>query len=117
VVFVLYQVLGALRSSCSAASPGPTRSAVPVVHVARQIIGILLPALVLIRLRTPGRPGYLRMKLPSPVEIVVTVVAVFSLQQVLQGYLALQEAIPLPDNVRVIVERIKELLRKHTVFW
>jgi hypothetical protein len=52
------------------------------------------------------------MKLPSPVEIVVTVVAVFSLQQVLQGYLALQEAIPLPDNLRVIVERIKELFEE-----
>ncbi len=113
VVFVLYQVLGGAALLLFGGQPrADTVGLFRWFTLLGQIIGILLPALVLIRLRTPDVPGYLRMKLPSPVEIVVTVVAVFSLQQVLQGYLALQEAIPLPDNVRVIVERIKELFEE-----
>ncbi len=113
VVFVLYQVLGGAALLLFGGQPkADTVGLFRWFTLLGQITGILLPALVLIRLRTPDVPGYLRMKLPSPIEIVVTVVAVFSLQQVLQGYLALQEAIPLPDNVRVIVERIKELFEE-----
>jgi uncharacterized protein len=113
VVFVLYQVLGGAALLLFGGQPkADTVGLFRWFTLLGQITGILLPALVLIRLRTPDVPGYLRMKLPSPVEIVVAVVAVFSLQQVLQGYLALQEAIPLPDNVRVIVERIKELFEE-----
>ena len=113
VVFVLYQVIGGAALLVFGGQPkADTVGLFRWFTLLGQITGILLPVLVLIRLRTPNVRGYLRLKLPSPVEIVVTVVAVFSLQQVLQGYLALQEAIPLPENVRVIVERIKDLFEE-----
>jgi len=113
VVFVLYQVIGGAALLLFGGQPkADTVGLFRWFTLLGQITGILLPTLVLIRLRTPDVRGYLRLKLPSPVEIVVTVVAVFSLQQVLQGYLALQEAIPLPENVRVIVERIKDLFEE-----
>ena len=113
VVFVLYQVIGGAALLVFGGQPkADTVGLFRWFTLLGQITGILLPTLVLIRLRTPDVRGYLRLKLPSPVEIVVTVVAVFSLQQVLQGYLALQEAIPLPENVRVIVERIKDLFEE-----
>lgn len=113
VVFVLYQVLGGAALLLFGGQPrADTVGLFRWFTLLGQIIGILLPTLVLIRMRAPDVPRYLRLKLPSPVEIVVTVVAVFALQQVLQGYLALQEAIPLPDNLRVIVERIKELFEE-----
>ena len=113
VVFVLYQVIGGAALLVFGGQPkADTVGLFRWFTLLGQITGILLPTLVLIRLRTPDVRGYLRLKLPSPVEIAVTVVAVFSLQQVLQGYLALQEAIPLPENVRVIVERIKDLFEE-----
>ena len=113
VVFVLYQVIGGAALLVFGGQPkADTVGLFRWFTLLGQITGILLPTLVLIRLRTPDVRGYLRLKLPSPVEILVTVVAVFSLQQVLQGYLALQEAIPLPENVRVIVERIKDLFEE-----
>ena len=113
VVFVLYQVIGGAALLVFGGQPkADTVGLFRWFTLLGQITGILLPTLVLIRLRTPDVRGYLRLKLPSPVEIVLTVVAVFSLQQVLQGYLALQEAIPLPENVRVIVERIKDLFEE-----
>jgi hypothetical protein len=113
VVFVLYQVIGGAALLVFGGQPkADTVGLFRWFTLLGQITGILLPTLVLIRLRTPDVRGYLRLKLPSPVEIVVTAVAVFSLQQVLQGYLALQEAIPLPENVRVIVERIKDLFEE-----
>lgn len=113
VVFLLYQVLGGAAlllfgGQPSTASVGLFRW----FTLVGQITGILLPTFLLVRLRTPDMMRYLRLKLPSPVEIAVIVVAVFALQQVLQGYLALQEAIPLPDVVREIVQRVKELFEQ-----
>ena len=113
VVFVLYQVLGGAAVLLFGGQPkADTVGLFRWFTLLGQITGILLPTLLLIRLRTPNVSGYLRLKLPSPVQILVTVVAVFALQQVLQGYLALQEAIPLPHNVREIVERVKELFEE-----
>ena len=113
VVFVLYQVIGGAALLLFGGQPkADTVGLFRWFTLLGQITGILLPTLLLIRLRTPNVPGYLRLKLPSPVEIIVTVVSVFALQQVLQGYLAVQEAIPLPHDLQVIVERIKELFEE-----
>jgi len=51
---------------------------------------------------------YLRLKVPDVRHIVLSVIAVFSLQQMLQGYMLLQDAIPLPD----VVQRYVEMFRK-----
>ena len=113
VVFVLYQIVGGAALLLFGGQPSAdTVGLFRWFTLLGQIIGILLPTLLLIRLRNPDVAGYLRVKLPSPLEILVVVVAVFSLQQVLQGYLALQEAIPLPHAVNEIVERVKDLFEE-----
>jgi hypothetical protein len=113
LVFVLYQVLGGAAVLLFGGQPREdTAGLFRWFTLLGQIIGILLPTLLLIRLRTPRVAEFLRIKLPAPIEILVVVVAVFSLQQVLQGYLALQESIPLPQGVREIVERVKDLFEE-----
>jgi len=113
VVFILYQIIGGAALLLFGGQPrADTVGLFRWFTLLGQITGILLPTLLLIRLRAPDVRGYLRLKLPSPLEILLTVVAVFALQQVLQGYLALQEAIPLPHAVREIVERVKELFEQ-----
>jgi membrane protease YdiL (CAAX protease family) len=113
VVFVLYQVLGGAAVLLFGGQP--TAGTVGLFRwftLLGQITGILLPSILLVRLRTPDVAGYLRLKLPDPLEILVVVVAVFALQQVLQGYLVLQDAIPLPHAVQEIVDRVKELFEQ-----
>jgi hypothetical protein len=113
LVFVLYQVLGGAAVLLFGGQPKEdTAGLFRWFTLLGQIIGILLPTLLLVRLRTPRVAWFLRIKLPAPIEILVVVVAVFALQQVLQGYLALQESIPLPQGVREIVERVKDLFEE-----
>jgi membrane protease YdiL (CAAX protease family) len=110
VIFVLYQILGGAAVLLFGGAPSADTAALfRWFTMLGQIVGILVPTLFLVRLRTPEPIRYLRLKIPSTVEIVVAVVAIFALQQILQGYLVLQDMIPLPSALREIVDRVKEL--------
>jgi len=77
-----------------------------------QLFCILLPTLILVRLRTTDVTGFLRLKLPGVRETIATVIAVFALQQVFQGYMMLQDAIPVPEEIRKYIDLLKDLFER-----
>ena len=111
VIFVLYQVVGG-GAAILLAGGRITPDTVPLVRwstLLGQILLMLLPTLLLARLRYGSILQPLRLQLPRPVDLVVTVVALLALQQVLQGYMLLQEAIPLPSQLQQLVDMLREL--------
>jgi len=77
-----------------------------------QLLFILLPTLVLVKLRHKRLADFFLITWPEYREVILTFVAVFALQQVLQGYTKLQEALPLPPAMRDIIDQFKDLLEE-----
>jgi membrane protease YdiL (CAAX protease family) len=111
VIFFLYQIVAGLlvlvlfKGVVSDENVGVVRWSTLV----SQIVCILIPALIFGRLRFGTLRGAFQLKLPRGREILSTVIAVFALQQVLQGYMMLQQAIPLPDPIQKYVDLVEEL--------
>ena len=114
LVFFLYQVVaGGITLLLSRGKI--TVDTVPLVRwstLVGQLLFILVPTLVLVRLRTGSWVQFLRIRLPEPTQIIVSIVAVFALQQVLQCYMFLQEAIPLPAPVQEFVDQFKQIIEE-----
>jgi len=113
-VFVLYQLVGGVLTLLFLGGKIVEEN----VNVMRwatfggQILFLLVPTLILARLRA-SRPGdFFRWRVPGYREILLTVVAVFALQQILQGYMAVQDAIPLPGPIERFVEEFRRLLEE-----
>lgn len=115
-IFFLYQIVGGaitfLLFGMDLAD-----SNVAIVRLATmvgQVLFILIPTVILAKLRFPGRTNVFRFGDFHPGQILLVLVAVFALQQLLQGYLMLQEAVPLelPPVVRQFVDQIKKLMEQ-----
>ena len=74
-----------------------------------QLLFILIPTILLARLRRPNLKEFLRLRAPGIVEIIAAVIGVFALQQMLVGYMAVQDLIPLPGPLREFLDTIKKL--------
>jgi hypothetical protein len=77
-----------------------------------QLLCILLPTLLLAKARYGNILLSLRVKLPDVRETIVTVIALFALQQMAQGYMIFQDAIPLPEPLKHIVDILKKALEE-----
>jgi len=77
-----------------------------------QLAFILLPTIILTRLRDDHVGAFLRVRLPGVQETFATFVAVFALQQVLQGYMMAQDAIPLPQQIQRYVDMLKQMFEE-----
>lgn len=110
-VFILYQVVaGGLVILLVGLTVTPQNAeTVRWATVASQILCILVPSLLLARLRYGSIRKAISFKLPGSRQLFSSVVAVFALQQVLQVYLIAQDSIPLPQEVQKVLEAIKEL--------
>jgi membrane protease YdiL (CAAX protease family) len=111
LVFFLYQfVAGGLtlflfRGKVTAENVDLVRWAT----VGGELLCILLPTVLLARARSRNIVQYFRIRLPEAREIIVTIIAVFALQQVLQGYMTLQDALPLPTEIKRLVDTLKRV--------
>jgi membrane protease YdiL (CAAX protease family) len=114
LVFFLYQVVagGITLLLANGKITSDNVSLVRWSTLIGQLVFLLVPTLVLVRLRTGTWLQYFRIHLPEAREVIVTVVAVFALQQVLQCYMFLQEAIPLPAPVKEIVDQFKQIIEE-----
>ena len=114
LVFFLYQVVGGgltlvlSRGKITADNVQWMRGATLIA----QILFILVPTLVLARLRGLHVASYFRFHIPDHKEVIATVVGVFSLQQVFQGYMMVQDALPLPSKVQQFIDYFKKLLEE-----
>ena len=77
-----------------------------------QLLFILVPTLILTRLRYDRPAGFLRLRVPDYREVLLSILAVFALQQVLQGYMVLQDAIPLPGPLQRYVDIIRRMIEE-----
>jgi membrane protease YdiL (CAAX protease family) len=85
---------------------------VRIATMVGQLVFILVPTIWLVRLRNENVVRYLRLAIPEYREIILTVIAVFALQQVLQGFMALQDAIPLPVPLQRVIDEFKKVFEE-----
>jgi len=114
--FMLYQVIG---SAISLLIFGMDLSSItaPVFRIVTglaQLLLLLVPVLLVVRLATREPPAYLRLGFPTLGELLVPLVGIFSLQQMLQVYLVFQERIPLPPELEQLVDKMKTLIDQTT---
>jgi membrane protease YdiL (CAAX protease family) len=116
ITFILYQGVGSILALVLTGGK-ITDDNVDLVRwltLGAQFLFLLVPTVILARARWDDLIDAFRFKLPSILQVVVALVAVFSLQQVLQGYLFVQDSIPLPGPVQQVVDQFKELYREMT---
>ncbi len=111
LVFFLYQVVAG-GVTLLLAQGKVTIANVTFVRLATaisQVFCILIPTLVLARLRYGSlRPSF-PFHLPGARQTILAVIGVFALQQLLQVYMMAQDAIPLPSGLRHVEQIIKDL--------
>lgn len=110
-VFFLYQIVAGGASLLLA---GGTITADTVQWIRwstliGQLLFILVPTLIFTRLRYGAIQQPLRLRMPTPGQALVVLIGVFALQQVLQGYMMLQESIPLPSGIQRWVDMIQDM--------
>jgi hypothetical protein len=114
IVFFLYQIVGGLITLVLFKTE-ITEQNVQLVRwstLIGQILFILLPTIVLAKLRHGDPPGFFRIKVPDHKEILLSTVAVFALQQLLQGYMMFQDSIPLPSDLQKFIDQFKHLFEE-----
>jgi uncharacterized protein len=77
-----------------------------------QLIFLLIPTVLLMRVRHGSIRFSLPWRVPKSTEFVLAVVGVFSLQQVMEGYLFFQDKIPLPESLRPFIEMVRKLIEE-----
>jgi uncharacterized protein len=112
VIFFLYQIVGGgitfLLSQGSVTAMNVTL--MRWLTLAGQVIFILIPTFLLTRARYSDVRGFLRLHIPDYREIIASTIAVFALQQLMQVYMALQDAIPLPPELQKLINTFKDLI-------
>ncbi len=74
-----------------------------------QILFILVPTFFLARLASLEPLAFMRIRKPNPLAIIHALVGVFSLQQLLQVYLYVQDKLPLPPIIRQAEQQLKDI--------
>ena len=113
-VFVLYQVVGGLLTFLAfGMKPSPHQIAgFRVATGIGQIVFILVPTLIFVRFASLAPTNYMRIKAPDGRLLGLPLIGIFSLQQVLQIFMALQDRIPLPNSVEKIIEPLKDMMEE-----
>lgn len=114
LVFILYQFIGGVLTFLLFGGKVVEEN-VQLIRWATfggQILFLLLPTLMLARLRGPDAGSFFRWRVPDYRVLLLTCVAVFALQQILQGYLTVQDLIPLPGPLDRFVEEFRRLLEQ-----
>ncbi len=111
IVFILYQIVGGGVTLLLSGGKVTQENAdfIRWATVFSQLLFILLPTIILGRLRY-GRLGTaFPFRWPGVRQTVLSVMGVFALQQLLQAYMIIQDSIPLPPKLREVVDLVKGL--------
>ncbi len=113
-IFVLYQLIGgALTVFFFGSSVTQDNAAVMRWSTfAAQILFLLLPTWFLMRWQNGSAASVLGTRRPKTAEILLTIVGVFSLEQFFEGYLILQDKIPLPTSLQPIVDYVEKVIEE-----
>lgn len=114
VAFILYQMIGGVIAYLLFQG-GPTSGNVQAFRVVTglsQLVFLLLPALMMARLATHSPRQFLRIRRADVRAFIVSIVGIFSLQQLLQIYLVFQGKIPIPEKVQSLLDPYKKLIEE-----
>jgi hypothetical protein len=114
VIFFLYQIVGGLITVLLFKAE-VTEQNVQLVRwstLIGQIVFIMLPTILLARLRHGSSSEFFRIKVPDHKAILLSTLAVFALQQLLQGYMLFQDSIPLPSDLQKFIDQFKHLFEE-----
>jgi len=114
LIFLLYQIVGGAAAFVFFGLK-PTAGHVAgfrIVTGLSQVFLILIPTVILVRLTTTTPARFLRLSFPHPRVFLMPVIGIFSLQQMLQIYLVLQEKIPLPERLLPIINQLRESIEE-----
>ena len=111
IVFILYQIVGGGAALLLTGGKVTTNNAELIrwATVLSQILLILVPTLILGRLRYGRLSSAFTLRWPGARQTIFSVIGVFSLQQLLQAYMYVQDALPLPPKLREVVDLVKGL--------
>ncbi|MCU0453056.1 MAG: CPBP family intramembrane metalloprotease [Bacteroidetes bacterium] len=113
-VFLLYQIGGGIMTFLAMGELNVTASNVGMVRwvtLLSQLLFILAPTVILARLVSRDPLEVFPLRIPSVREFAVLLVALLSLQRVLETVIYLQRLIPLPPIVDSIIGPFKEMLQ------
>jgi membrane protease YdiL (CAAX protease family) len=113
-IFFLYQIVGG-GITLLLFGQSVTNDNVQWMRVATmlaQIIFLLVPTVILMKIQHGSTRSSLPWRVPKATEFVLAVVGVFSLQQVMEGYLFFQDKIPLPESIRPFLETIRKMIEE-----
>ena len=83
-----------------------------IATMVAQFIFLLVPTLILAKMKHGVLSNALRWKVPSAVEIILSILGMIALLQAAEGYIYFQERIPLPKDVVPFVEMIKKMIEE-----
>lgn len=112
-IFFLYQFVWGLPVALIAG--GVSEQSVVFVRWAQafgQVAFMLVPTILLARYRHGDVVNSLRLRVPEITELAATMVGVFALQQMLQTYMIVQDAIPLPPEIQKLVTAVRAQLEQ-----
>jgi membrane protease YdiL (CAAX protease family) len=114
IIFFTYQIIGgALTLLIFGAEPGAGNIAgYRLATALGELLLVLGPTLLLVRFATLSPRWFLRLNVPDVRTILVPIIGIFSLQEMLQIYLVVQEKIPLPEELQKIVRELSQLMEK-----
>jgi uncharacterized protein len=111
LVLVLYQT-GGLVMTLILFGFNPLAAKASDLRIAQgvgEVLFILVPTLILVRLITFHPAKYFRLKLPDIRLLGLALVGIFSLQQVLQIFMVFQDKIPIPEWIDKFLEPFKQM--------
>ncbi len=114
VVFFTYQIIGGIVTFLlfSAKVNEENVQLVRWSTLVGQLLLILVPTVLLAKARHGDFKSFFGIKFPDVKLVLLSWVGVFALQQILQGYMLLQDSIPLPQDVQEFVRQIKDLFEE-----
>ena len=112
-IFFMYHIIGSGIAFIAVGSKitRENASAMRLITTAGQLAFMFLPTLLFARLLSRRFRDVFPWRIPSVREFAFMLVALISLQQLLEVYLFLQDLIPLPEPLRRILEPAREMFR------
>ncbi len=109
-LFVLYQGIGGIVTLIFVGFNFDETNVnlIRLLTIAGQIFLLLIPTLFFSKLVTHKVSEYLKINGANVLLYILTIVGIFSLQQILQVYLYFQDMIPLPDTLQETFKKLKE---------
>ena len=113
-IFFMYQVIGGLITYLlvGALPTAETATAHRLLTASGQILFILVPTVILTRLFTKKSSLFFPWRLPRAAETFFAIMGLFALQQVFQIYLVYHDRIPLPYELKEIIQSAKRILEE-----